>query len=133
VKLAAYGICLFILVLPFAARASEDLVAKREACRVESRSRILLKGKIEVDEYRRIVERRAAYVAQCLNRTVVARSDAPLPPQRVLNDAMESPGPSLVASSRNEPRRLAERAKPHKFKAAKLRGGKPGISSRRRR
>ena len=129
-KLAAYGFCLFILALPLAARASENLVAKREACRVEARSRIMLKGKIEVDEYRRIVERRAAYVAQCLNRTVVARSDAPLPPQRVLSDATENPGTSLVASSRSEPRRLAKR---HKFKVAKLKGGKRGISFRRRR
>lgn len=132
-KLAAYGFCLFILALPFAARASENLVAKREACRVEARSRILLKGKIEVDEYRRIVERRAAYVTQCINRTVVARSDAPIPPQRVLNDATDSHGQSLVASSRSEPRRLAGPAKRHRLKTAKLRGRKPGTPARRRR
>jgi hypothetical protein len=139
VKLAAYGFCLILLALPFAARASENLVAKREACRLEARSRIVPKKKIEVDDYRRIVERRAAYVAQCLNRTVVARSDAPLPPQRVLSDTTDN-GRSLVASSRNEPRRIAERANSHRPKTAsiraantKLRGRKAGISSRRGR
>lgn len=132
-KLAAYGFCLLILALPFAARASENLVAKREACRVEARSRILLKGKIEVDEYRRIVERRAAYVTQCIARTVVARSDAQLPPQRVMNDATENRGRSLVASSRSKPHRLARPAKRHKMKTAKLRGRKPGVPARRRR
>jgi hypothetical protein len=139
VKLAAYGFCLFLLALPFAARASENLVAKREACRLEARSRIVLKGKIEVDDYRRIVERRAAYVTQCINRTVVARSDAPLPPQRVLDDATDSDRQHVVTSGRDEPRRMARRANRYKPKMAalrmskttKLRGKTVRVSSRR--
>jgi hypothetical protein len=138
VKLAASGLCLILLALPFAARASEDLVAKRETCRVEARSRIAPKRKIEVDDYRRIVERRAAYVTQCIGRTVVARSNAPLPPQRVLDDATGNIRQRVVASSRNESRRLAGRESRHKAKmastrtakAVKLRGRKVRVASR---
>jgi hypothetical protein len=139
VKLAAHGLCLILLALPSAVRSSEDLVAKREACRVEARSRIAPRKKIEVDDYRRIVERRAAHIAQCINRTVVARSNAPLPPQRVLDDAVDSDKLRVVTSSRNEPRRMAGRADRHKSKMAsirttkttKLRGRKVRFSSRR--
>jgi hypothetical protein len=130
-------LCLILLALPSAVRASEDLVAKREACRVEARSRIAPKRKIEVDDYRRIVERRAAYVAQCINRTVVAHSTAPLPPQRVLDDATDSDRQGVVASSQSEPRRIAPRMERRKLKIAsvrttktKLKGRKVRVSSR---
>jgi hypothetical protein len=139
VKLAAYGLCLILLALPSAVRSSEDLVAKREACRVEARSRIAPKRKIEVDDYRRIVERRATYVTQCINRTVLARGSVPLPPQRVLDDATGDGRQRVVASGRSEPRALAgraSRAKPkmaslRASKTAKLRGKKTRLLSRR--
>jgi hypothetical protein len=132
-------LCLILLALPFAVQASEDLVAKREACRVEARSRIASKGKIKVDDYRRIVERRAAYVSQCIDRTFVASSNAPLPPQRVLDDATDNDKPRVVTSKRPDSRRLAGRADRHKskvasirkIKTAKLRGRKVRLSSRR--
>jgi hypothetical protein len=131
-------LCLILLALPFAARASEDLVAKRETCRLEARSRIAPKRKIEVEDYRRIVERRAAYVTQCISRTVVARSGAPLPPKRVVDDAMDD-GPRVVASTRGKPRRIEGHANRYKSKTAwvragkvtKLRGKKIRASSRR--
>ncbi|WP_262298463.1 hypothetical protein [Microvirga sesbaniae] len=137
-KLAAHGLCLFLLALPFAARASEDLVAKREACRIEARSRIVPKRKIQVDDYRRIVERRAAYVTQCLSSTVVARSSAPLPPQRVLDDAADG-HPDVVPSGRDEPGRTARasrrdsKAAAKPAKAAKPKARKARVSSRRGR
>jgi len=144
VKLAARGLCLFLLALPFAARAgedrvAEDLVAKREACRVEARSRIVPKRKIQVDDYRRIVERRAAYVTQCISSTVVARSSAPLPPQRVLDDADGRPDavlPGRDAPSRKVGRANRERTKiasARPAKAAKSKGRKVRVSSRRGR
>ncbi|MFL5022859.1 MAG: hypothetical protein ACJ8CZ_08865 [Microvirga sp.] len=106
---------------------------------MEARSRIAPRKKIEVDDYRRIVERRAAHIAQCINRTVVARSNAPLPPQRVLDDAVDNDTQRVVTSSRNEPRRMAGRADRRKAKMAsirttkttKLRGKKVRLSSRR--
>jgi hypothetical protein len=136
VKLAAHGLCLILLALPFAARASEDLVAKRETCRIEARSRIAPKRKIEVDDYRRIVERRAAYVTQCISRTVVARSSAPLPPQRVLDDAADGTQDSVLPG-RDEPGKVvrANRQKPkmtsiRTAQAKKPRSKKVRVSSR---
>jgi hypothetical protein len=131
VKLAALGLCLILLALPFVVRASEDLVAKREACRVEARSRIAPKKKIEVDDYRRIVERRAAYVAQCINRTVVAHSTAPLPPQRVLDDATDSVRQGVVASSQSESRRIAPRMERRKLKISSVRTTKTKLKGRK--
>ena len=137
-KLAACGLSLILLALPFAAQASENLVAKRETCRQEARTRIAPKRKIEVDDYRRVVERRAAYISQCITRTFVARSNVPLPPQRVLYDAMDNDRQRVVTSSRNEPRRIAERTERRKPKMVssratktKLRGKKVRVSSRR--
>jgi hypothetical protein len=85
VKAAAFGLGFVLLVLPFAARSDENLVAKREACRLEARLAIAPKGKIGVDSFRRIVERRVAHVSQCMERAFVARQDAPLPPKRALD------------------------------------------------
>jgi hypothetical protein len=139
VKPAAYGFCLILLTLPVAAQSSETLVAKREACRIEARSRIVPKGKIEVDDYRRIVDRRAAYVSQCLERSVVAHNGQPLPPKRVLDDATDAAPAQAAISPRKEPRRStsAERRKPkvsslRTVKAKTLKGKKTRISSRRR-
>jgi hypothetical protein len=139
VKLAAYGLCLILFVIPSAVRSSEDLVAKREACRLEARSRIAPKRKIEVDAYRRVVERRAAYVSQCINRSFVARSNVPLPPQRVIGDVRDNDKERVVTSSRKEQRRLSGRTERRKLKITsirtskpmKLRGKKVRVSSRR--
>lgn len=134
-KLAAIGLCLILLALPSAVRSSENLADKREACRIEARSRIVPKGKIQVDDYRRIVERRAAYVARCLDRTVVASSNAPLPPQRVLDDATVDglgAGPSLDKPRHRTPHRTKAPSL-RTAKAAKARVGTLRPKSRRRR
>ena len=89
---ALLSLCL--LVLPFAAKADENLVAKREACRQEARMRIFPVGKIGVDEYRRVVERRRAHGNQCMKRTGIALQDLPVPPKREL--------PSNPGSARSE-------------------------------
>lgn len=130
-KPAAYGFCLILLTLPVAAQSSETLVAKREACRIEARSRIVSKGKIEVDDYRRIVERRAAYVSQCLERSVVAHNGQPLPPKRVLDDAMDA-APAQAAVSPSKERRKPKVSSLRTVKAKTLKGKKTRISSRRR-
>ncbi len=90
---------------------------------MEARSRIAPKRKIEVEDYRRIVERRAAYVTQCINRTIVARSSAPLPPKRVFEDGADD-GPRIVAPNRDEPRRKAGRADRERPKVASTRTAK---------
>ncbi len=86
-KAAAFGLGLILLVLPFAAQSDENLVAKRELCRQQARVQIAPKGKIGVDDFRRIVERRAAHVTDCMSRPFVARNDQPLPPKRALDES----------------------------------------------
>jgi hypothetical protein len=139
VKAAASAFCLVLLTLPVAAQSSESLVAKREACRVEARARIVPKRKVEVDGYRRIVERRAAYVSQCLERSVVVHNDHPLPPRKVLDDASAASA-SITVSPRKEPRRAAgvERRKPKAspfriVKTKAVKGRKIRIASRKAR
>lgn len=123
-KLAAYGFCLVLLALPSAARSSENLADKREACRIEARSRIVPRGKIKVDDYRRIVERRAAYVTRCIDRTVVAGSNTPLPPRRVFGDATAEGGQEALASSPGKPHHKAGRTKSTRMKAASTKTAK---------
>ena len=135
-KLAAYGLCLILLALPSAVRSSENLADRREACRIEARSRIVPKGKIKVDDYRRIVQRRATYVTQCIGRSVVASSNAPSPPRRVLDDATADGGQLAAVSSPGKTRFKMGRAKPHRAKATSIRAAKAGKakrSARRRR
>lgn len=131
-KAAASAFCLFLLTLPVAAQSSETLVAKREACRTEARSRIVPKRKIEVDDYRRIVERRAAYVSQCLERSVVAHNAQPLPPKRVLDDATDA-APAQAAVSPRKERRIPQVSSLRTVKAKTLKGKRIRISSRRSR
>jgi hypothetical protein len=137
VKAAASAFCLLLLTLPVAAQAAENLVAKREACRAEARTRIVPKRKVEVDGYRRIVERRAAYVSQCLERSVVADNAHPMPPKRVLDDATRT---TAALSPVKDPRRVSGAAtrKPKAgslkvVKAKTSKGRKIRISSRRSR
>ncbi|MBA1158035.1 hypothetical protein [Microvirga mediterraneensis] len=131
-KLAAYGLCLILLALPSAVRSSENLADKREACRIEARSRIAPKGKIKVDDYRRIVQRRATYVTQCIGRSVVASSNAPSPPRRVLDDATAGGGRPAAASSPVKPQREAGRAKPSRTKVASTRTAKAAKARERK-
>jgi len=140
VKAAASAFCLLLLTLPVAAQTGENLVAKREACRAEARSRIVPKRKVEVDGYRRIVERRAAYVSQCLERSVVAQNAHPAPPKRVLDDATDATRATAALSPVKEPRRVAgaatrkpKPASPKAVKAKTAKGKKTRISSRRSR
>jgi hypothetical protein len=121
VKAAAFGLSLIVLALPFAAHADESLVAKREACRQEARARIVSKRRIGVDEFRRIVERRAAHVTQCMSRTVVARSDHPLPPARTID----------AASGRHQEPTTGSVGKTRPQSLTKGDGRKPRLSSRR--
>ena len=86
-KAAAFGLGFVLLVLPFAARSDENLVAKREACRQEARLAMAPNGKIGVDSFQRIVKRRVAHVSECMTRAFVARKDTPLPPRTTINDA----------------------------------------------
>jgi hypothetical protein len=85
VKAAAIGLGLILLVLPFAAQSDENLVDKREACRQQARLQIAPKRKIGIDDFRRIVERRADHVKECMSRPFVARIVQPLPPKRALD------------------------------------------------
>jgi len=102
VKAAAFGLVFGLLVLPFAARSDENLVAKREICRQEARLAIAPKGKIGVDSFQRIVKRRVAHVNQCMTRAFVARKDAPLPPGRMLDDARNRDQAQAAGSVRSE-------------------------------
>jgi hypothetical protein len=121
VKAAAFGLCLILSALPSAARPSENLVAKREACRLEAKKRIVATGKIQVDDYRRLVDRRAAYVGRCLNRTLEASSNVPLPAQEVLDDAKDAKHEQVIAPARKEPRRITKRVERKKQKVATVR------------
>jgi hypothetical protein len=129
VKAAAFGLGFVLLVLPFAARADENLVAKREACRQDARLAIAPKGKIGVDSFRRIVERRVIHVSQCMERAFVARKDAPLPPQRALAGALDRYQAPATGSVQSEPSKTAESAGRRKLKTASpeiRKGKKPG-------
>jgi hypothetical protein len=118
VKAAAFGLGFVLLVLPFAARSDESLVAKREACRQEARLAIAPKGKIGVDSFRRIVERRVAHVSQCMDRAFVARKDAPLPPRKAPGDALDRYQAPATGSVRSGSARTAESASQRRLKAA---------------
>jgi hypothetical protein len=124
VKPAALGFSLILLALPFASRADENLVAKREACRHEARVRVVPKGKIGVDEYRRVVERRNVHVSQCMTRVSVARMDPPLPPKKVLEDASSGYQISLIAPVRKKSQRIAKRPSRGTLKTASIRTSK---------
>ena len=97
---------LILLVLPFAARADENLVAKREACRMDARMRIFPKGKISVDGYQRIVELRNAHVTQCM---AGALKPPPLPPKREVAKGKDNGQETSLPSMKKKSRRIALR------------------------
>jgi hypothetical protein len=135
VKAAAFGLGFVLLVLPFAARSDENLVAKREACRQEARLAIAPKGRIGVDSFQRIVKRRVAHVSECMNRPFVARKDAPFPPRRALGDASDRHQAPATGSVRGKSAKAAESAGRRKMKTAStgtLKVKKPGRKQLRR-
>ncbi len=93
-KVAAFGLGLILLFMPFAAQSDENLVDKREACRQQARLQIAPKGKVGVDGFRRIVERRAVYVSECMSRPFVAGNVQPLPPKRARDASNSDQGPA---------------------------------------
>ena len=101
-KAATFGLGFVLLVLPFAARSDENLVANREACRQEARLAIAPKGKIGLDSFQRIVKRRVAHVSECMTRAFVARKDTPLPPRRTINDAPDRHQAPAIGSIRSK-------------------------------
>ena len=124
-KAAAFGLGFVLLVLPFAARSDENLVAKREACRQEARLAIAPKGKIGVDSFRRVVERRAAHVGQCMTRAFIAHKDTPLPPRRA----------PATGSAQSEAAKSADSVGRRKLTTGStgaLKGKKPGRKQLRR-
>ncbi|MEE1654899.1 hypothetical protein VB618_01720 [Microvirga sp. CF3062] len=134
-KAAAFGLGVILLVLPFAARSDENLVAKREACRQEARLAIAPKGKIGVDSFRRIVERRVSHVSQCMDRAFVARKDAPLPPRRALGNALDRDQAPATGSVRSASANPTESAGLRKLKSAStgiFKVKKPGHKQLRR-
>lgn len=144
VKSAALGFGLILFALPFASRADESLVAKREACRQEAKVRIAPVRKIGIEEYRRIVERRNAYVGQCMGRAFVARKDPQLPPKKAVEKTTDRVSASVAAPVQGRSHRVAKRterkrlktvsAKPHKGKRLKgrsLKGKRLKRASRR--
>ncbi|MBM6581401.1 hypothetical protein ILT44_14490 [Microvirga sp. BT689] len=103
VKVAAFGLGLILLVLPFAAQSDENLVDKREACRQQARLQIAPKGKVGVDGFRRIVERRAGHVRDCMSRPFVARVVQPLPPRRAPDAAGGQQEPATGSVGKKAP------------------------------
>ena len=132
VKVAAFGLGLILLVLPFAAHSDENLVDKREACRQQARLQIAPKGKIGVDGFRRIVERRALHVQDCMSRPFVARSVQPLPPRRVL-DASASHHESPTGSIREKAPAIGKSAAGSKLQTRSVRSLKGKASGPRKR
>ncbi len=131
-KTAALGLTLILLALPFASHADEDLVAKRDICRREARARIVPVGKIAVDEYRRIVERRNAYVRQCMTRALAAPAEAQVPTKKVIESKPDT-GPKVSpAPVKRKPQRVLKRSGRRKLKAgsAALRKGKKIVGKR---
>jgi hypothetical protein len=102
VKLAALGLSLVVLILPFGAGADENLVAKREACRLEARTRIVPKTKIAIDDYRRIVERRNAHVSACMTRPVAVVKAPPLPPRPVQAELAQVQRNTILVQARKK-------------------------------
>jgi hypothetical protein len=79
----------FLIPLP-ALSANEDRTSKREVCRVEARERIKLRQTRSLETFQRRIERRVAYVQNCMERpldewatgSVVGKPVPPLPPPR---------------------------------------------------
>ena len=71
-----------VMLAPLVASADENLPAKREACQVQARQQIKAPRK-GVDLYRLVVERRQAYLRDCMARVPheeITTGAVPLPP-----------------------------------------------------
>ena len=119
-KLAALGLSLILFALPFAPRADENLVAKREMCRQEAKARVAPRAKMGIEEYRRIVDRRKVHVDECMTRVVVAQRDLPLPPRRAVEGAAQGRQDLLIVTVRKKPERAARRAERRQLKTASI-------------
>jgi hypothetical protein len=111
---------LILLVLPFASKADENLVAKRESCRQDARMRIFPKGKIGVDGYQRIVERRNAHVTQCMMGAI---KPLPLPPRREALKVLDAGQEARILSVKKKSGRIAQRTARRKVKWRGVRRG----------
>ena len=131
-KAAALGLSLILLVLPFAAQADENLVAKREACQQQARVQISPKGKIGLDGFRRIVERRANHVKDCMSRPFMARKDQPLAPSRALN-ASDVHQERATGSVRRKASAVVKSAAQPKLQARSVKRSKSQTSGVRKR
>jgi hypothetical protein len=109
--------------MPFASHANENLVAKREACRLEARTRIVSKGGMGFDEYRRIVERRNAHVSQCMARVVVARAELPLP-LKIRSEASDVSAVSSVRFGKKKAQKISSHGQRRRVKTGSLRTSK---------
>jgi hypothetical protein len=105
---------LILLVLPFASKADENLVAKRESCRQDARMRIFPKGKIGVDGYQRIVERRNAHVIQCMMGEL---KPLPLPPRREALKVLDTGQETRILAVKKKSGRIAQRTARRKVKS----------------
>ena len=133
-KVAAFGLGLILLVLPFAAQSDENLVDKREACRQQARVQIAPRGKVGVDGFRRIVERRTAYVSDCMSRPFVAGNVQPLPPKRA-RDASNSDQEPATGSVRKKASVIMRSPEGRKLQTRSVRtleGKKSGFGKRGR-
>ncbi len=115
---------LILLVLPFASRADENLVARRELCRQEARVSIIPKGKVGVAEYQRIVERRNAHVDQCMTRAFGVLKQVPLPPKKELPKGLDTLQETRILTVKKKSRRVAQRVERRRPKntSARMRG-----------
>lgn len=60
------------LLIPVAAAADENLVAKREACHAEALARFKPKGRVTADLLKAVVAKRLDYVRGCMEGKVAA-------------------------------------------------------------
>ena len=67
VRTVMLGLAAACLLWPVAPRADEDLSVKREACHATARLRFRGPPKGGSTEYRRVVERRQAYILTCMS------------------------------------------------------------------
>lgn len=109
--------------MPFASLADESLVAKRETCRLEAKTRIVAKGRVDLDEYRRIVERRSAHVTRCMARDAVVRAEQPAPSKKGL-EMPDVRSVSSVRPGRKKARKAMTRIERKRVKSARLKASK---------
>jgi len=76
----ALGLAAVMVALSSASHADGDLVAKRQGCRAGAQAQITIRGQIGAELYGRFIERRQAYVRDCMDRP--EQLMPPVPPLR---------------------------------------------------